>query len=134
MNLAEVMDDLGAALETIDGLRVFPYWAARITPPAAVVGWPDPLTYDTTQVRGSDRVELPIHVLVGQVDQRSARDVLAAYAAGSGPRSVKAAIEGHQAQAYDTVRVMRCEFSSIPVAAVEYLAATFIIDITGPGA
>lgn len=54
MNLAAVMDELGAALGTIPGLRVFPYWADRITPPAAVVGWPDPLTYDATMRRGSD--------------------------------------------------------------------------------
>ena len=134
MLLSAVMDDLGTALGTIDGLRVFPYWADRISPPAAVVAWPDPLTYDSTMRRGGDRAEIPVIVLVGKVDTRTSRDELAAYADGSGSSSVKARIEAHTPTAYDSARVTRCEFGVITVASVEYLAATFYIDITGPGA
>jgi hypothetical protein len=47
------MDDLGAALETIDGLRVFPYWADKIVPPAAIVGFPESLDFDETMGRGA---------------------------------------------------------------------------------
>lgn len=133
MLLSDVMDELGDALATIDGLRVFPYWADRITPPAAVVGWPDPLTYDSTMVRGGDQVELPITVLAGKVDARSARDQLAQYADGSGTASVKAVIEAHTPSSYDSARVTRAEFSVVPVAGTEYLAATFYIDLTGTG-
>lgn len=133
MDLAAVMDDLGTALEGITGLRVFPYWADRITPPAAVVGWPDPLTYDSTLTRGADQVELPVIVMVGKVDSRTARDAVAAYANGSGASSVKAVIEAHDATAYDSARVTRAEFGSISVAGVDYLAATFYIDIFGSG-
>lgn len=134
MDLAAVMDDLGAALGAIEGLRVTPYWADRISPPAAVVAWPDPLTYDTTMGRGSDRAEVPVVVLVGKVDTRSSRDAMAAYLAGSGPSSVKAAVEAYQASAYDSARVMRAEVGVVTVAAVEYLAGTFYIDIIGTGA
>lgn len=134
MNLADAMDELGDALATISGLRVFPYWADRVQPPAAVVGWPDPLTYDATFGRGSDEVTLPITVLVGKVDARSARDQLAAYADGSGASSVKAVIEAHEATSYDSARVTRAEFGVMPVAGTEYLAATFYVDLTGTGA
>lgn len=134
MDISAVMDDLGTALVTIDGLRVFPYWVSRIVPPAAVIGWPDPLTYDSTMMRGSDQVELPLMVMVGKVDTRTSRDAVAAYANGSGTRSVKAAIEAHTPTAYDSARVTRCEFGVITVADVEYLAATFYIDIIGRGA
>lgn len=134
MNLGQVMDDLGAALATIDKLRVFPYWADKVTPPAAVVTWPDPLTYDATMIRGADQAELDVLVLVGKVNARSARDALAKYADGSGEHSVKTAVESHQATAYDTARVARAEFGVITVAGVEYLAATFTIEITGRGA
>lgn len=134
MDIGAVMDDLGLALEQIDGLRVFPYWTDRLTPPAAIVGWPDPLTFDTTFGRGSDRTEIPVHVAVGKHNARSSRDLLSKYADGSGPRSVKAAVESHQATAYDTARVVRVEFDVLTVAAVDYLAATFYIDITGTGA
>jgi hypothetical protein len=135
MDLAAVMDDIGTALETIEGLRVFPYWADRIVPPAAVVGWPDPLSYDATMTRGADEVEgIPVIVMVGKADQRSARDQVAAYANGSGARSVKAVIEAHAATAYDSARVARAEFGVISVGGVEYLAATFSVDLIGQGA
>jgi len=134
MNLGAVMDDLGAALDTIPGLRVFPYWADKVTPPAAVVTWPDPLTYDTAMVRGADTAELPVYVVVGKVDARSTRDRLAQYADGSGTHSVKAAVESYAATAYDIARVNRVEFGGISIGGTEYLAATFYIDITGKGA
>jgi hypothetical protein len=134
MNLADVMDELGTALGTIDGLRVFPYWADRITPPTAVIAWPDPLTYDIAMHRGGDQAEVPVIVLAGKVDARTARDVLARYCDGSGAHSVKAAIDGHTATAYDSARVIRVEFSVVTVSAVEYLAATFFIDVIGKGA
>lgn len=135
MDLALVMDELGEALATIEGLRVFPYWAEKIVPPAVVIGWPDPLTYDEAMVRGADRVtDIPVIVLVGKVDARSARDQAAAYADGSGARSVKSVIEAHEPSAYDSARVVRCEFGVTAVAGVEYLAATFFVDLIGKGA
>ncbi len=135
IDLAQVMDELGEALATIEGLRVRPYWADKVTPPQAVVGWPDPLNYDAAMTRGADRVEdMPVIVLAGKVDARSARDQIAAYANGSGARSVKSVIEAHEPSAYDSARVTRAEFGVIAVAGVEYLAATFFVDLIGKGA
>lgn len=127
------MDDLGAALDTIEGLQVFPYWANRITPPAAVVGWPEPLTYDATYRRGTDSLTIPVSVLVGRVDARSSRDLLARYLDGAGPYSVKAVIDGHAGTAYSTAVVRSATVEAVTVASVEYLAATFEVDITGAG-
>ena len=134
INLADVMDDLGTALAAVDGLRVMPYWADRISPPAAVVAWPDPLTYDTTMVRGADRQSVPVHLLVGKVDARTSRDALARFIDGGGEASVKEAIESYEATAYDSARVTQCAVSVMTVAAVDYLAATFTVDIIGTGA
>lgn len=134
MNLGAVMDDLGTALETIDGLRVFPYWADRVQPPAAVVAWPDPLTYDAAMRRGGDQAEIPVIVMVGKVDTRTARDALSRYADGTGTHSVKVAVESHTPTAYGSARVTRVEFGVISVASTEYLAATFYLDIIGTGA
>lgn len=134
MLLSAVMDDLGAALGQINGLRVFPYWADRIAPPAAVVTWPDPLTFDAAMGRGGDRCEVPVIVLVGKVDARTSRDLLARYADGSGPQSVKRAIEEYEATAYASARVMRAEFEVMSVASLDYMAATFRVDIVGTGA
>lgn len=133
MDIASVMDDLGAALDAVDELRVYPYWAARVTPPSVTVGWPEPLTYDSTYRRGSDRATFPVTVLVGKVDARSSRDRLARYADGTGTHSVKAAIEAHAATAYDTAVVRSCSFEVITISGVEYLAGVFEVDVMGPG-
>jgi hypothetical protein len=133
MNLADVMDELGIALEVIPGLRIFPYTADKVTPPAAIVMWPDSYEFDRTMQRGSDAVTLPIVVVVGRADARSSRDRLAKYVDGSGSDSVKAAIEDHASDVYDSVRVTSVEFNQVTIASIDYLAATFNVDIVAPG-
>lgn len=133
MNLAAVMDQLGAALESIPSLRVFPYTADSITPPAALVGWPDSITYDETYGRGSDSMTLPVWVAVGRADARSSRDVLAAYLDGAGPSSVKAALDGGTYTACDSVRVASARIEPISIASTPYLAAVLDVEITGQG-
>lgn len=133
MNLASVMDELAEALSVIDGLRPFPYWASRVTPPAAIVGWPDPINYDSTMARGSDEFTLPVWIVVGQTDARSARDALAAYLDGSGTSSVKAALDGGTYTACDSVRVATARVESIAIAGIDYLAAVLDVEITGRG-
>lgn len=133
MNIANVMDEIGAVLDTIDGLRVFPYSAASVRPPAAIVGWPDPITYDTTMARGSDQLTVPLYVVVGTADARSARDALAVYLDGSDTKSIKAAVEGGTYTAFDTVRVQEARVDSFSIAGTDYLGAVFQLDITGQG-
>lgn len=133
MNIGTVMDELGVALGTITGLRVFPYSASRVVPPAAIVGWPDPVTYDSTLRRGADELTLPVWVLVGSVDARTARDVLAGYLDGAAAGSVKAALDGDTYTACDSVRVASATVESISSAGVEYLGAVFQVEITGSG-
>jgi hypothetical protein len=134
MNIAAVMDELGDALGAIDGLRVFPYSAPAISPPAAIVGWPEPITYDSTMARGMDELSLPVWVLVGKVDARTSRDALAAYLDGSGGSSVKAAIDGGTYTACDSVRVTSATVEAITSGGVEYLGAVLQVEITGQGA
>lgn len=133
MNLHDVMTEVADALSAIDGLNTFPFYADRITPPAAVVAWPDPYEFDTTMGRGSDTATLPVVVLVGKVDAESAAAELGAYCDGAGPRSVKATVEAYDATTYDEAVVESVEFSVVTVASVEYLAATFNVNITGNG-
>lgn len=131
----DVMDELGAALGAISGLKVFAFGAQRITPPAAMVGWPDTYEFDSTGARGADHLVIPVYVLVGgQIEAKSARDAMSQYVSGAGVASVKAAVEAASYTACDSVRVQSCEFGTLTVAGVEYLAATFQIDVIGAGA
>lgn len=134
MILSDVMDELANAMGTIPGLRVHAFPPDVVHPPAAVVTYPDTYTYDETYGRGMDRLEIPIVVLVGKVSDRKSRDELGAYVDGSGPRSIKQALESGPHVAMDTVRVMTAEFDIISMAGVEYAAATLNADITGKGA
>jgi uncharacterized protein with PIN domain len=137
MNLADVMDEIGAALSTIDGLRVYPYNADSVQPPAAVVTLPDEIEYDLTMARGGDALTLDVYVFVARIDQRTGRDALAAYLDGSGARSVKAALDNSDTVAYtacDTVRVAKASVEPLISGGVDYLGVVFTLEITGKGA
>lgn len=133
MNLAAVMQAISDRLDTIGGLRCFAYPAPKVNPPAAVVSYPDEITFDETYGRGMDQMTLPVVVVVGKVSDRAARDQIAAYCNGSGASSVKQVLESGTYTAFDVVRVTGVKFDIATIAAVDYLAAVFELDITGHG-
>lgn len=134
MDLAAVMDEVGDRLDTITGLRVYRYPPDNVQVPAAVVTYPESYMYDETYGRGTDRMTLPVVVMVGKVSDRKSRDRLAAYVNGSGASSVKAVVEAGDPTSYDTARVEKAEFDIVQMAGVDYVAATITIDIIGEGA
>lgn len=127
------MDELGVRLKAIEGLRVKPYWADSITPPAAIVLLPDRIDFDETYDRGSDSMEIPVWVLVGKASDRASRDAIARYASGSGEHSIKARLEASGYTSCDDVTVRSCEFLGENVSGVDYLVAAFQLTITGSG-
>lgn len=131
LDLGSVMDGLGVRLETISGLRVFDYTPDSASPPFAVVSLPDEVAYDFTKAGGLDQATVPVHVLVSRVTDRGARDRLVPYVSSTGASSVKAAIEGDVSLggASDTVRVETARISVMSVGGVEWLAATFNVDV-----
>jgi len=136
MDLAAVMDDIGDRLDTIDGLRVYRYPADNIAPPAAVVTYPESYSYDETYGRGTDRITLPVVIMVGKVSDRASRDRIAQWTNGSGPNSLKQILEvfPEAYTAFDTMRVTGAEFDIVSMGQVDYLTATFSLDISGTGA
>jgi hypothetical protein len=133
MNLADVMDAISNRLDTIAGLRCFAYPPPTLTPPAAVVSYPESVSFDATYARGMDRMKLPVVVVVGRPTDRSTRDNLTVYCDGSGPKSVKAVLESGTYTAFDDVRVEDVEFDVVTIGGVDYMAALFSLDIAGQG-
>jgi hypothetical protein len=133
VNLDEVMAQVGSRLDTIDGLRVYDYPAESIQPPAAVVTWPEDITYDVAYGRGADRLRMWVILLVGDATARTSRQRLGKYANGSGTGSVKAVIQSGAYTAFDSVRVAMVRFDPIEYAGTTYAAATFTLDIIGRG-
>lgn len=133
VHLGLVMDAIGNRLKTIAGLRVFSTPPPTITPPAAIVSYPEVIEFDKTYGRGMDVMTLPVVLVVGRVSDRLARDQLGAYCDGSGSKSVKAVIESATYTAFDVVRVERVEFDPVTIGGVDYLAALFTLGIGGKG-
>jgi hypothetical protein len=130
LDLGGVMDAIGAALGTIAGLRVADYPSDSANPPQAIVGLPaEPIEYDATMGRGADRVVLPVAVLVGKVSDRAARDALSAYLSGTGAQSVKGALDGTLGGVAQTVRVTSARVDVVTIQAVDYLGATFDVEV-----
>jgi len=134
VNLDAVMTEIADRLEAIPGLRVSDGPVDTITPPHAVVSLPE-VTFDMTYGRGSDRYTLPVVLAVGKVSNRASRTNVAPYVAGSGDHSVKQVLEDETTPyvAFYTLRVQTIEFDVIAWNAIDYLTATFILDITGSG-
>jgi hypothetical protein len=134
VDLGDVMDQVTTQLDTITGLRCFGYPPDNITPPAAIVTYPEEMLFDATYDRGADTITLPVIVAVGKVHDRATRNLIDAYCAGSGASSIKAVVEAGTYTAFDTVRVTRAEFDIVTIGSGDYLAAVFDLDIIGNGA
>jgi hypothetical protein len=134
MDLNLVMDEIAARLDTISGLRCSGFPPPTVSPPAGIVSYPDRIEYDGTYGRGVDMiVDLPVLIVEGKATDRAARDRIAAYAAGSGDRSVKAVLESGTYTSFDVIRVKSGEFDVVTIAAVDYISVIFRLDIAGPG-
>lgn len=133
MRVGQVRRELARALERIDGLRAFRHPPMRITPPTAVVGWPDPVSFDETFARGLDALVFPVLVVVGNLDAESSGDAVDAYLDGAGASSVKAAIDGGTYAACDSARVTEARVDPVTVAGIPYLAAVFDVAVYGNG-
>jgi hypothetical protein len=132
LDLGAVMDAIGVRLVGVTGLRVYDYPADAASPPAAIVSLPEIVEYDVVAARGADRVVVPVTVLVGKVSDRAARDKLAGYLSGTGPSSVKEAIEGAGSDlggAAQTVRVQTATVNVVTVGDVDYLGASFQVEV-----
>jgi hypothetical protein len=134
MNPNDVADELTARLDTIAGLRCFGYPPGSVTPPAGIVSYPERIEFDETYGRGMDRIpSWPIVVVVGRATDRTARKRIYDYAAATGPKSVKAVLEGGTYTSFDTIRVVDCTFDVVPIAGIDYISALFTLDIAGDG-
>jgi hypothetical protein len=134
MRLDAVMDEVASVLAGITGLRVTAYPPATLVPPAGYVSYPQSIDFDQAYGRGEDGfTDLPIVLVASKVTDRSARDTVAAWASGDGPKSVKRAMEAHTWTTCDDLTVTQVEFGVDRVAGVDYLAAMFKATVVGPG-
>lgn len=126
-NVSAVMDQIGTALATISGLRVFDFPPKSAQPPFAFVDMPDSIDFDLAYARGSDRASFPVIVAVADVVDRAARDAIAVYAAASGASSIKAVLDS--ATIGQSARVTAVQFRPVQLSAGTYAGAIFSLDV-----
>lgn len=133
MDMVDVMEEIGLALQSIDGLRVYTHPVDRLEPPAAVVQFPD-MNFDQAMQRGLDRWDGGIVIAVSRVWDRSARNNIAKYVAGSGSQSVHAALRAYDWTTCAFARATRVTWpSGYTVAGIDFVAAQIDLDIAGSG-
>lgn len=132
----DVREQIGAALRTIPSLsgRTYPWNAGKVTPPAAVTDLPERGAFDEAYQRGADVITYTFMVVVGPPNDRSSADRFSDYVSGSGPESVKVAVDGFGYTACDVVTVQSWQAVVATFADVSYLAAEFTAEVLGKGA
>lgn len=134
MDIAAVMDELAAQLKTITGLVVYDFPPGSIVLPAAVVSYPDVVTFDATYRRGMDRAVFPVFIVAGPArHDRVTRDQITAYMSGSGALSVKTVLESGTYTTFDSIRVTQITTDVVDIGGKDYLAAQLDCEIAGQG-
>jgi hypothetical protein len=129
VDLAAIMDALAGAVPAAVTPRVYAHPVGSVVPPAAVVGYPSALEYDSVFARGADRVVLPVWFVCGAVDDAGARTAVAAVI--SGTNELKLAIETNATLAtkVDTARVTDAAIESMVIGGVEMIAVRFDVEV-----
>lgn len=134
MNLQDVMDELAAAANTIEGVRGFSEPQQKLNPPTFMPTLPTSIIPRATYAKGVSTMRLPCIFAVALLSSRSSVKKLVSFLNLAGPLSLVRALEDFPYTACDIVRVAEIAADKvITVNRVDYLGAEFILDIGGSG-
>lgn len=137
-SLSGIRSAVADALASISGLNVYQRAPGSPNVPAAVVIPGEPaVAYDSSMARQSDTYEIVVRLIVSAADDDASQDALDAYIAGSGDRSVKAAIEADTTLGGEVfyVRVTQVRaYGDFEHAGVTYLGCEFVVAAEADGA
>lgn len=129
IDVKAVMVDIAAAVQTVlaSGRTASPRPVEAAVAGDAIVGYPTgPISIADTYGRGSDRLTLPLYIILGLPADESTQTALSTWV-GSG--SIVAAIESY-AGTWQSVSVMEASVETYtPIGGPEQLALRFDIDI-----
>jgi hypothetical protein len=128
--LADVLSELLAAAATT-GVRIPPQLGDKPAgSPMAIVELPDTILFDKGG-RFDRYPDVRLVLMCGPPTAPTSWRALTPYADGTGPKSMKAALEAHPYTACSTVRVASAEPDVVSYSGVDQLAIVFHIDVTG---
>lgn len=133
MNVVTVARELAAHLAVVVP-RTSIGQPDSVTDPCAVVPLPTEITFDEVYSRGQDMIEWDILVITSKTDDRGALARIGEYCAGSGPRSIKQALEGGAPYtACGDVHVSSVELNGVTWQGTDFQGAFFTVEIHGNG-
>ena len=128
MTLSVVRESMRDALGGINGLSVSIFQTPQVLPPHAVIRLSSG-SYDRTMGRGLDELAATVIVYVSRAMDDTALEQLDQFITGTGPKSIKAAIESATGNGISFFRVSEFEVGVASVGDQEFLAATFDVQI-----
>ena len=134
MIISDIREGIKQNLSSIEGLRCYDLVPDVIVPPCVVVGQLD-FTFDLNNARGLDQANLDVFVIVQRFSERTGQDKLDTYLAGSGDKSIKAAIESDRTLggACNTLRVTSAESGTYQMGDIDYLSYRYRLTVWGQG-
>jgi len=132
INISGVREALGKNLQTITGLRVYDQIPDVIVPPCAIVGQLD-FTFDIDNARGLDQASVDVYVIVQRISERAGQDKLDELLSGTGPRSIKTALESDRSLGglVNTLRVLTADSGTYVSGDITYLSYRYNLAIWG---
>ena len=132
LNIGPIREALGTNLQTITGLRIYDQLPDVIVPPCAVVGQLD-FTFDIDNARGLDQASTDIFVIVQRFSERTGQAKLDALLAGTGPGSIKTALESDRSLGglVNTLRVISADAGTYSSGDQTFLSYLYNLTIWG---
>lgn len=132
IQISKVRDALGRNIETISGIRIYDTIPDVVVPPCAVVGQLD-FTFDVNNARGLDSASVDVYVIVQRISERAGQDKLDELLAGTGPKSIKTAIESDRTLGglVDTLRVISAESGTYQTGDQTFLSYRYNLTVWG---
>ena len=132
IKISKVRDAIGKNIESISGIRIYDTIPDVVVPPCAVVGQLD-FTFDVNNARGLDSASVDVYVIVQRISERAGQDKLDELLAGSGPKSIKTAIESDRTLGglVDTLRVISAESGTYTTGDQSFLSYRYNLTVWG---
>jgi hypothetical protein len=129
-SVVAVRNAIAQRLKGVPNLRVQAFPLGDVEPPAAVVQMPTGTFYnfDVAMSRGADEIELIVSLITSRADDEAGWNLLDQYLVGSGPMSVKAAIEsGASGDVHYMVVPEARNYGEIEVGSLSYFGCELLV-------
>jgi hypothetical protein len=132
IKISQVRAAIGKNIESISGIRIYDTIPDVVVPPCAVVGQLD-FTFDVNNARGLDSASVDVYVIVQRISERTGQEKLDELLAGTGPKSIKTAIESDRTLGglVDTLRVISAESGTYQTGDQTFLSYRYNLTVWG---